>query len=129
VTTKYIEDANQIHFYGDNKEPFEYYLRLPNARTPRTPFMGRLTCYTIILALGLSCAGFCPATYSQANAQNKTIKKPTGSVSGHVTVKGKGKAGIVVSVLGDFGSRSAPIPKAQLMSAGNSPLSENAGRY
>lgn len=128
MTTKYIEDANQIHFYGDNKEPFEYYLRLPNARTPRTPFMGRLTRYTIILALGLSYAGFCLT--SQANAQNKTIKKPTGSVSGHVTVKGKGKAGIVVSVLGDFGSRSAPIPKATTDHDGNYRINDlAAGTY
>jgi hypothetical protein len=74
--------------------------------------MGRLTRYTIILALSFSYAGFCPAIDSTANAQDKTSKKPTGSVSGHVTVKGKGKAGIVVGVLGEFGSRSTPIPKA-----------------
>jgi protocatechuate 3,4-dioxygenase beta subunit len=92
--------------------------------------MSRLTRYIIILALSISCAGFCPPIYSTANAQDKTIKKPTGSVSGHVTVKGKGKAGIVVGVLGDFGTRAAPIPKATTDQDGNYRINEvAAGTY
>jgi hypothetical protein len=130
VTTKYVVAANQIHFDGDNRDRFEYYLRLPNDLIPRTPFMSRLTRYRIILALSISCAGFCPPIYSTANAQDKTIKKPTGSVSGRVTVKGKGKAGIVVGVLGDFGPRAAPIPKATTDQDGNYRINEvAAGTY
>lgn len=91
--------------------------------------MGRLTRYTIILALSFSCAGFCPAV-PQTNTQNKTARKPTGSVAGHVTVKGKGKAGIVVAVLGDFGPRSAAIPKATTDQDGNYRINDlAAGTY
>jgi hypothetical protein len=92
--------------------------------------MSRLTQYAIILALSISSAGFYPATDSTANAQDKTIKKPTGSVSGHVTVKGKGKAGIVVGVLGDFGARGAPMPKATTDQDGNYRINDlAAGTY
>src|SRR6266850_37890 len=102
----------------------------PNARITRTRFMGRLTSYTINLALGVSCVVLCQAINSHTYAQNRTIKKPTGSVSGHITIKGRGKAGIVIGVLGDFGPRSAPIPKASTDQDGNYRINDlAAGTY
>lgn len=110
---------------------FEYYLRLPERPDPEDSFMGRLKRYTIIVALSFTCAGLWPSSTSPANAQNKTIKKPTGSVSGHITVKGKAKAGIVVGVrVGDFGSPAAPLSKATTDQDGNYRITDlPAGNY
>jgi hypothetical protein len=103
----------------------------PNALIQRTPFMSRLTRYGIILALSLSCAGFCPVAKSQPNPQNKTSKKAPGSVSGRITVKGKGKGGIVVGVrTGEFGPQMGPLLKAVSDQDGNYRITDlPAGTY
>ncbi|MGI9068778.1 MAG: hypothetical protein ACR2HX_20545 [Pyrinomonadaceae bacterium] len=93
--------------------------------------MGRLTHYGIILALSFSCAVFCPVANSQASLQNKTNKKATGSVSGRITVKGKGKGGIVVGMrTGDFGPQMGPLSKAVTDQDGNYRITDlPAGTY
>lgn len=82
--------------------------------------MDRLTCHAIILALSLSCAEIPSAANSQAGLQNKTSKKATGSVSGRITVKGKGKGGIVVAAQAEEPRpRMAPPSKAITDQEGN----------
>jgi hypothetical protein len=82
--------------------------------------MSRLTHYAILFALSLSCASFCLPAKAQTNPQNKTIKKPTGSVSGYVTVKGKAKSGIVVGVrTADLSPQAGPLRKAVTDADGN----------
>lgn len=93
--------------------------------------MGRLTRYAIILALSLCCVGFCPVANSQASLQNNTSKKATGSVSGRITVKGRGKGGIVVGVrAGDFGPQMGPLLRAITDQEGNYHITDlTAGNY
>ena len=93
--------------------------------------MGRLTRYTILFSLSLSCASFCLPASAQTNLQNKAIKKPTGSVSGRVTVKGKPKGGIIVGVrTGDFGPQTGPLRKAVTDADGNYRVTDlPAGTY
>ena len=75
--------------------------------------MDHLTRYVIILTLSLSCAEICSVANGQASLQNKLSKKATGSVSGRITIKGKGKGGIVVGLrTGDFGPQMGPLFKA-----------------
>jgi len=57
--------------------------------------MSRLSRYAILLGLALSCAGFPTAASSQTKTQKKTA---TSSVSGRVTIHGKGAAGITVGI-------------------------------
>jgi len=93
--------------------------------------MGRLTHFAIILALSLSCAVICSFATPQASSQNKTTRKATGSVSGRVTVKGKGKSGIVVGVRsGEFGPQMGPLLKAITDQDGNYRITDlPAGNY
>lgn len=93
--------------------------------------MGRLTHFANILALSLSCALICFSAKAQASLQNKTSKKATGSVSGHITVKGKGKAGIVVGVrTGEFGPQTGPLLKTTTDPDGNYRITDlPAGNY
>jgi hypothetical protein len=82
--------------------------------------MGRLTRCIVLLALSLSCASFCLSANQQTKLQNKTTKKPTGSISGRVTVKGKPKGGIIVGVrTGDFAPQAGPLRKAVTDADGN----------
>jgi hypothetical protein len=92
--------------------------------------MSHLTRCTIILALGLCVAAVRPGTLSQTN-QNKAITKSAGSISGQITVKGKGKAGIVVSArLIDAGVLPNPLSKATTDQQGNYRITElRAGTY
>jgi len=72
--------------------------------------MDRLTRYAIIFVLSLSCVQLFSLADSQATLQNKTSKKATGSVSGRITIKGKGKGGIIVGLrAGDLGPQTTPI--------------------
>jgi protocatechuate 3,4-dioxygenase beta subunit len=73
--------------------------------------------YVFILALSLGCTGLSSA----ANSQTKNPKKPvTGSVSGRVTLHGKGAAGIIVGVRNtDFSAQPLPAIKATTDSEGN----------
>jgi hypothetical protein len=93
--------------------------------------MGRLTSYTIHLALSLSCVVLCLVINPETYAQNKTVRKLSGSVSGHVTLKGKSKAGIVVGVrVGDFGPQSTALSKATTDQDGNYHITDlPAGNY
>lgn len=69
--------------------------------------MSSLLRHVFVLALGLCCVGF----PSAANSQTKTPKKPlAGSVSGRVTLHGKGAAGIVVAARSsDFSQPAAAL--------------------
>lgn len=93
--------------------------------------MGHLTRYTILFALSLSCASSWLPAKAQTSLQNKTIKRPTGSVAGRITVKGKGKAGIAVTVrIGDPGPQTGPLQKAITDADGNYRISDlPAGNY
>jgi len=73
--------------------------------------------YVFVLALSLGCTGLSSA----ANSQTKNPKKPvTGSVSGRVTLHGKGAAGIIVGVRNtDFSTQPLPAIKATTDSDGN----------
>lgn len=72
--------------------------------------MSSLPRYAIVIALSFSCAGSPRA----ANSQTKTSKKtPTNSVSGRVTIRGKGAPGIVVGIRSsDFSQQPPPAVKA-----------------
>jgi hypothetical protein len=79
--------------------------------------MSSLPRYAIVLALSFSCAG---SSWS-ANSQTKTSKKtPTNSVSGRVTVHGKGAPGIAVGIRSsDFSRQPGPTLKATTDQEGN----------
>jgi hypothetical protein len=79
--------------------------------------MRSLTRNTIILALLVCCAGLPSLSYSQT----KTIKKTsTASVSGRVTVAGKGRGGIFVGLrTNNFSSAARPPHKAMTDPDGN----------
>lgn len=93
--------------------------------------MGRLTRYTVLFVLSFSCASFCLRANAQTNLQSRTIKKPTGTVSGHIAVKGKGKGGISVTArIGDFGGQPGPLRKAITDADGNYHITDlPAGNY
>jgi hypothetical protein len=80
-------------------------------------FMSSLTRNTIVLALVVFCAGLQSLTYSQT----KTPKKiATATVSGRVTVGGKGRGGIFVGLrTTDFSPAQTPLHKAITDSDGN----------
>ena len=92
--------------------------------------MNRLTRSAIILVISLSCAESGLAA-SLNGPQNKTSKKSTGSISGQITVKGKGKGGIVVSLRsGGSGPQTVPPSKVITDQDGNYRLSHlAAGSY
>lgn len=71
--------------------------------------MSSIARYAIVLAVGLSCA----VCSSVVNSQTKTPKKaPPNSVSGRVTVHGKGAPGIVVGIRSsDFSPEGPPSLK------------------
>jgi hypothetical protein len=72
--------------------------------------MSNLTRYILGLALTLGYLGY----YSAAQSQTKPIKKTlTGTVSGRITIKGKGAPGVVVGLrTGEFTSQPGPLFKA-----------------
>lgn len=79
--------------------------------------MSCLPRYAIILAFVLSCAGFPTKASSQAKTQKKT---PTSSVSGRITIHGKGAPGIVVGIRSsDFSQQPPPAFKATTDQEGN----------
>lgn len=84
--------------------------------------------YAIILALMLACVG----TFATANSQTKTPRKPlNASVSGRVTIHGKGKGGVVVGLRPQqFGPQSGPIFRATSDPEGNYRITDvPAGNY
>ncbi|MDQ6653779.1 MAG: hypothetical protein M3Y84_13685 [Acidobacteriota bacterium] len=90
--------------------------------------MSNLPRYAAILALGLGCACF----HAAANSQTKpTSKAPTGSVSGRVTIHGKAKAGIIVSLRNsDFGPQQGFLFKGTTGPDGNYRIADvPAGTY
>lgn len=61
--------------------------------------MTNLIRFALVLTLSLGCAGIHGFANGQTAQQSKAIRKaPTGSIAGRVTVRGKGKAGIVVTL-------------------------------
>src|SRR5882672_3799653 len=79
--------------------------------------MSRLSRYAIVLGLALTCAGFPAAASSQTKTQKKTA---TSSVSGRITIHGKGASGIVVGIRSsDFSQRPLPALKATTDQDGN----------
>ena len=73
--------------------------------------------YVVVLALSLYGTGL----LLPANSQTKDLKKPlTGSVSGRITLHGKGAAGIIVGVrTSDFSPQPPPAIKATTDDDGN----------
>jgi hypothetical protein len=82
--------------------------------------MSSLIRYALASALVLG-LGLHPPVNGQTIPQSKTIRKaPTGSISGRITVKGKGRAGIVVGVMTrEFGPERKPLFKAVTDQDGN----------
>ena len=90
--------------------------------------MSNLTRYVFGLALIPGCLGY----YSAAQSQTKPIKKMlTGTVSGRVTIKGKGSPRVVVGLRArEFGPQPAPSIKASTDQDGYYRISEvPAGIY
>jgi len=86
-------------------------------RIGRIAFMSTFPRYAIILAFVLSCAGFQTKASSQAKTQKKT---PTSSVSGRITIHGKGAPGIVVGIRSsDFSQQPPAALKATTDQEGN----------
>lgn len=92
-----------------------------------------LTRFAVIIALSLSCGWLNPSANSQTPpiGQTKTKKIPAGSVSGRVTIGGKGKSGIVIGLgTGEFGPQVAPALKATTDAEGNYKINNvPAGNY
>ena len=90
--------------------------------------MSSLPCYAIVLALIFSCAGLPAAASSQTKTQKKT---PTSSVSGRITIHGKGATGIVVGIRNsDFSPQPAPALNATTDLDGNYRITDiPAGNY
>lgn len=88
-----------------------------------------LTRFLIVLALSFSCGGLhslSGQTVSPNTSQTKPIKKvPGATVSGRVTVQGKGKGGVFVGIRpGEFGPQMAPAIKAVTDADGNYHLTD-----
>ncbi|HAF24084.1 MAG TPA: hypothetical protein DCK93_14455 [Blastocatellia bacterium] len=79
--------------------------------------MNSLPRYAFILVLGLGCAG----TLATANSQTKPPGKPPGaSISGRVTVNGKGKGGIAVGLrTSDYSFSQSAVYKTTTDPGGN----------
>jgi hypothetical protein len=90
--------------------------------------MSSLPRYAIVLVFVLSCAGFPTKASSQAKTQKKT---PTSSVSGRITIHGKGAPGIVVGIrTSDFSQGLSPALKATTDQDGNYQITNiPAGNY
>jgi hypothetical protein len=85
-------------------------------RIGRIAFMSSLPRYAIVLAFVLSCAG----SPTEASSQAKTQKRiPTSSVSGRITIHGKGAPGIVVGIRSSDFSQGPPTLKATTDQDGN----------
>jgi Carboxypeptidase regulatory-like domain len=89
--------------------------------------MSSITRKCVNVALFLTCLGFC----LPANSQTKTTKAPGASVSGRVTIRGKGAPGIVVGLrVSNVGPQSGPSYKATTDHEGTYRISDvPAGNY
>lgn len=86
-------------------------------QTGKTCLMSFLTRNIIVLVLLSCCAGLPSLSYSQTKTSKKTS---TASVSGRVTVAGKGRGGIFVGLrTNNFSSSAMPPQKAVTDSEGN----------
>lgn len=90
--------------------------------------MNSLPCYAINLALIVICSGVLAAASSQTKI---TRRASTGSVSGRVTIHGKGKGGIAVVLRrNEFGPQYGPLLKATTDADGNYRIADApAGNY
>jgi hypothetical protein len=79
--------------------------------------MSDLTRHAFVSVLVLCCVGFCFATRAQTTASKNV---PQGSVSGRVTIEGKGRPGVVISLRRrEFAPRRVVLPKATTDEDGN----------
>jgi hypothetical protein len=92
-------------------------INISSLRIGRIAFMSSLPRYAIVLTFVLSCAG----SPTEASSQAKTQKRiPTSSVSGRITIHGKGAPGIVVGIRSsDFSQGLLPALKATTDQEGN----------
>jgi hypothetical protein len=94
--------------------------------------MSNLIRYVLLVALGLSCVGPQRPADGQTTPQSKSIRKaPTGSISGRVTIRGKGKGGIVVGLRsGEPGPQPGTTLKGTTDAQGNYRIADvSAGNY
>ncbi|MDQ2974313.1 MAG: carboxypeptidase regulatory-like domain-containing protein [Acidobacteriota bacterium] len=94
--------------------------------------MSNLIRYAVVLTLAISGMGLQRLTPGQTTPQRKTIRKaPTGSVSGRITIHGKGKAGIPVGMRAvEFGRPPGSIFKNTTDAEGNYHITNvPAGNY
>ena len=116
----------------DNDNGIVYHLNLSQYRNRPDTFMSNLIRYVLVVALGLSCVGLQRPADGQTTPQSKTIRKaPTGSISGRVTIRGKGKAGIVVGLhSAEYGPQQGTTLKDTTDAQGNYRIAElPAGNY
>ncbi len=90
--------------------------------------MSSLPRYAVISALIFSCAVFRTAADAQTTTPRKAM---TNSVSGHITIHGKGAPGIIVSIRNTgFSAQPGPVLKATTDQDGNYRISDiPAGNY
>jgi hypothetical protein len=90
--------------------------------------MSSLPRYAVISALIFSCAVFRTAADAQTTTPRKAM---TNSVSGHITIHGKGTPGIIVSIRNTgFSAQPLPVLKATTDQDGNYRISDiPAGNY
>jgi hypothetical protein len=94
--------------------------------------MSNLIRYVLFVALSLSCMGMQRPADGQTSPQRKTIRKtPTGSISGRVTIRGKGKAGIVVGLRpAEYRAEQGTTLKGMTDAQGNYRIADvSAGNY
>lgn len=110
VTTAYVLGADSGCLIG-------YYMALRETENRHDSFMKPLTRTVILLAMVSCCAGRHYVSYSQTKAPPK---KATATVSGRVTVGGKGRAGIFVGLgRNNFASTQTPPRNAITDADGN----------
>jgi len=109
---------------ADNRPGIKYYLALPrlwNSAFRVAPMT--LTRFLIVLALSFSCAvlhSVSGQTVSPSTPQTKPTKVPGATVSGRITVQGKGKGGVFVGIrAGEFSPQTAPAIKTVTDADGN----------
>jgi hypothetical protein len=90
--------------------------------------MNNLIQYSLLIAIGLGCVGQPLPVSAQTTPQTRIAKAPTGSISGRVTIRGKGKAGIVIGLrAGELGSQQGSALKGTTDEQGNYRISDVPG--
>jgi hypothetical protein len=94
-------------------------------------FMNYCNPYSLLIVLGLCCVFQQVPASAQTTPQTRTARASTGSISGQVTIHGKGKAGIVIGLRsGEFGAQQGSALKGTTDAQGNYRISDvPAGNY